>query len=91
MTWLSPVMVKRSCTLSKCRSAIVLFAYASVSVCGGSVSAEDGAKLSWRPRAGFRGKNISRLENGHIEPALTSVEALAGGFRITIAQLLKGL
>jgi transcriptional regulator with XRE-family HTH domain len=42
-------------------------------------------------RSGIGRVFISQLENGHKEPCLDVMDALAGTFKISLADLLKGV
>jgi transcriptional regulator with XRE-family HTH domain len=41
--------------------------------------------------SGLSRELISRLENGRVDLRLTTLQTLAGSFRITISQLMRGL
>ena len=41
--------------------------------------------------AGLQRSFISRLENGHTEPCLRTLETFADAFEISISQLMRGL
>jgi transcriptional regulator with XRE-family HTH domain len=42
-------------------------------------------------RTGLSRQHISNLENGHREACLGSIEKLAAGFALTIAELMQGV
>jgi len=41
--------------------------------------------------SGFSREWISRIENGHVDLRLSTLEALAGSFDMTVGQLMKGV